>query len=163
MSISCAIRTDKCSSALVKLKRPYSQKEQTYRIESVHASTFRGCTCGLFSGDAQLASHDQVSPPSLYPYRRRCSNLISSDRHVYSDWPSRYRPYLAILPKLRAALTLNREGTEATDSTGGPVGRIGNVDGSARRGQNGGPQGPLCHWLMAAETSPDWQVGAPTT
>jgi hypothetical protein len=24
----------------------------------------------------------------------------------------------------------------------------------ARRGHNGGPQGPLCHWLMAAETSP---------
>ena len=26
----------------------------------------------------------------------------------------------------------------------------------ARRGHNGGPQGPLCHWLMAAETSPGW-------
>jgi hypothetical protein len=38
------------------------------------------------------------------------------------------------------------------------------VGGSARRGHNnGGPQGPLCHWLMAAETSPGWQVGAPAT
>jgi hypothetical protein len=24
-------------------------------------------------------------------------------------------------------------------------------------------QGPVCHWLMAAETSPGWQVGAPAT
>lgn len=33
------------------------------------------------------------------------------------------------------------------------------VGGSARSGHNGGPQGPLCHWLMAAETSPGCQVG----
>jgi hypothetical protein len=35
------------------------------------------------------------------------------------------------------------------------------VGGSARRGHNGGPQGPLCQWLMSAETSPGWQVSAP--
>jgi hypothetical protein len=35
------------------------------------------------------------------------------------------------------------------------------VGGGGRTGHNGGPQGPLCHWLMAAETSPGWQVGAP--
>ena len=35
------------------------------------------------------------------------------------------------------------------------------VGGSARRGHDGGPQGPLCHWLMAAETSPGWQVSTP--
>jgi hypothetical protein len=34
------------------------------------------------------------------------------------------------------------------------------VGGSVRRGQNGGPQGPLYHRLMAAEISPGWQIGA---
>jgi hypothetical protein len=38
-----------------------------------------------------------------------------------------------------------------------------NAGGSGRKGQNGGLQGPLCHWLMAAETSTGWQVGVPAT
>jgi len=42
---------------------------------------------------------------------------------------------------------------------------IGIVGGSARRGNKGGPQGPLCPWLMVAETSPrlaGWGVGGLT-